>query len=168
MSTEWKQIFFLFSFFIKIKKSDFHVFRQHSKQTDLVSSLLRPLPPVEQGPGSPTTMPHTHRVTLGKSLNLLPGFSHLHAGRGILILFRSLSASLPALPGSALRQSLLCILAQASHPKTQESDHTKAVLNFFMRQLEMPVVKNINIRKPKPNLILFSMKTVWKNYLCAV
>lgn len=50
-------------------------------QTDLVNSPVCPLPTVEQGLGSPATMPRPRRVTLGKSLHPLPGFLPILAGR---------------------------------------------------------------------------------------
>lgn len=54
---------------------------QAALQTEWFNEIF-PLLPLEQGPGSPSTMPETHRMTPGKSLNPLPGFPHLPAGRG--------------------------------------------------------------------------------------
>lgn len=80
MSIEWKQIFFLFYFFCNIKQIRLPCL-QAALQTDWFNEFF-PLPPVEQGSGSPSSISQTHRMTPGKSLNLLPGFPHLPAGRG--------------------------------------------------------------------------------------
>lgn len=128
------------------------------------------LPTVEQGPGFPVTMPWLHGVTLGKSLHALPGFPPLPAGRGGLQSPRG-SECLPPHTvwlSTKVLQSSPCILAQASDLQSWESNHTKVVLNFSLRQLEVRVVKNFNIGKAKTKPILFSMKTAWKYYLCAI